>query len=193
MEEFNYSLLNKMNDTNSIDRFHEILKDKNNAEFENISNKILITLYGIDCVFRNFKKIDFYIYIEDDESVRCTIENALNIKIDKIKFEECIACIDFSKLIYRFICAKKFKVENNTISQLRINSWGREYIKEEHLLERYKEEYEKIVEYIKEYYMKNKDTYEELEKMLGIKIDISSQQAEEIKRNNDKVSLKILC
>jgi len=67
-------------------------------------------------------------------------------------FLEGLIKIDEAKLIYRFTCAKKFQIEDDCIKQLRLNSWGREYINGEGLLKIYGNVTKMFEDYFRQYY-----------------------------------------
>lgn len=79
-------------------------------------------------VFNNINPISRYdLLIVNERSIVKDISNCILLAlyaIDKKLFDEGIFILDFSKLIYRFTYAKKFKERDISIRQLRLDSWG---------------------------------------------------------------------
>jgi hypothetical protein len=86
----------------------------------------LITLVSIDDVLaENFGPRG--IYVLDDRSVGNVLESAgwplaPETDLRLIHFE-----LNVAQLIFRFAAARKFRVADSQVKQLRINSWGRRY------------------------------------------------------------------
>ncbi len=168
---------------------YKLICSKKDYNYVKYGEKILLALYAINKVLIEEFNRPYFFYIYEDISCKTLIEKALNDIIDDDFYKNLIE-IDLCKLIYRFTCARKFKIEDTTKKQLRLNSWGNEYIIKNNLIERNKEIYKKIYMYFKEYYNENKKTYEELLNRLLNKID--DENAEKIEELNDKLIIKIL-
>lgn len=111
---------------NPIDKF--MLISKNKESNKKISEIILLALYTIDKSIKENFQTNYDYYINDDATIKILIENSLNCLISDDIFFYSIIELDTCKLIYRFTCAKKFKIENENIKQLRINSWGKDAV-----------------------------------------------------------------
>ena len=74
--------------------------------------------------------------------------------------------------------------------QLRLNSWGNEYITVKNLIDNNKEIYNAMYLYFERYFSENKLIYDELLGRLLEEINYSN--AEKIKELNNKVNIKIL-
>lgn len=157
---------------------------------DDISNCILITLYAIDEVIRKNTKKRYYYYIEDLASISYVLDSLKLFEINKEQFEMSVFKLDFSKLIYKFTCAKKFYIKDDSVCQLRINSWGREYLKCKDLLEKYKTEYFRIREFVGKYYSDNKILYDEIVEILLGEIDVNA--ALKISEVNEQLRIKLL-
>lgn len=87
--------------------------------------RIVCFLYAFDNYMQKFLQTKYNYYILDDLS----IFNILNklYTCDNMILNKTIITLDNAKVIYRFTVAKKFFVNDKTIKQLRLNSWGKEY------------------------------------------------------------------
>lgn len=197
-------LSEEFDNLNPIDRFISIKKTffenvslptsssdtKKNTQLCDIGEIILLSLYAIDFVIRKNLEYSYYFYINDDLSVKNIIEKALSIKFPDEIFLKSIMYIDYSKLIYRFTCAKKFNITNYCTKQLRLNSWGREYIISEKLLEKHELIYGEILKTFTNCFNKNRDLYMQLTKKLLM--EINDNVSKEISNLNDKLEIKLL-
>lgn len=183
-----FSYLVKFDKLNPISKF-TYLCDNNIVVNKSLCHNILLALKAIDEVISNDLKGKCFLYLQDDLSVKWVIENALNCKFDNDEFTSCLYFIDFSKLVYRFTCAKKFKVKDSTINQLRINSWGRVYL-DQISDEELNEKYIKFCFAFKKYYDENREIYLRLESLVSNAITESS--AEEIQNLNNGIKIQIL-
>lgn len=164
--------------------------EKATDKMKDISHCALIILYVIDEVIRENKLNGYFYYIESESSVDYVIKSSRMLDINTCEIEEGIFALDVSKLIYKFTCAKKFHVEDESICQMRINSWGREYIKQKQLLKKYEKEYAAFREFVRVYYKDNEKEYEELTENLLLTID--KNVAMKIKEINGKLKIKLL-
>lgn len=132
-------------------------------EDENIvylSKLILLSLFSLNNAVKTIFKVDYDYYVFSDESVKYLLYNTFpqNCFSTDI-YNKAINILDVSKFIYRFTCAKKFNIKNPEIKQMRINSWGKSYIKtlisKEDLLEQYNQCNKKTVTYL----LANHDDY----------------------------------
>lgn len=184
----NNKALIELNNVNPIERFDVMLNDYD-AEYTRISRLILLALYIIDEVIKENSDCDYYCYIQDDSSVYYLLSQVVKKEILDEYFDKCVFFVDFAKLVYRFTCAKKFDIENDLINQLRINSWGREYIVEKKVLMGYANEYKKMKTYMIGYYSRNKEIYDTLIQLLK---NYNAKNAKKVSSLNKDVKVKIL-
>lgn len=171
-----------------IERYKKIVCEEN-CEVQEMSSKILLSLYVIDTVLRKYCNTDYHFYIKGDESIYCLLLHVFDKgNINKQVFNKAMFILDFSKLIYRFTCAKKFKVDDTDIFQLRLNSWGRTYI-DSYVLPSH-EDFEAISEYFCKTCKENIHLYTRLTKAL-LK-DINNETIEEINEVNNILEIKLL-
>lgn len=178
----------ELNRYEPIERYKKIVCEEN-REVQEMSSKILLSLNVIDTVLRQYCNTDYHFYIKGDESIYCLLllvfdENNIN----KQDFDKAMFILDFSKLIYRFTCAKKFKEDDTDIFQLRLNSWGRAYIDSCFLASH--EDFKAISEYFCKYCKENIYLYTRLTKAL-LK-DLNNETIEEINEVNDMIEIKLL-
>ena len=179
--------INYFDKINPINKFLLISK---NEEKRKIAEKMLLTLYIINKVIRENTDVNYSYYLNDDLTLKTLIEKSLKCNIPNDIFTGALIKLDISKLIYRFTCARKFKIEDETIKQLRINSWGNEYIKEKNVLELYKKESEIIYNYVNQYYNDNVHVYREL--LENLLLEINDERAKLIQKLNENVEIKLL-
>jgi len=151
---------------------------------------ILIALFTIDHVLKQEQGVKYNFYILEDDSVQYLIQSALGISFLADFFKMSIVCVDEAKLIYRFTAAKKFRIMDDQIKQLRLNSWGREYIKEANLLIKYNAVFSQLRLFFIAYYQKNKEVY--IRSMDLLLQEISEPITGEIRELNKKVKIKLL-
>lgn len=172
---------------NPIDKFLLISK---NEEKRKVAEKLLIALYIINKVIRENANINYSYYLNNDLTLKTLLKKSLKCDIPNDIFMEALIKLDICKLIYRFTTAKKFKIKDKTIKQLRINSWGNEYIKDKKILELYKNEFEQIYNYLNQYYNDNRHIYSEL--LENLLLEINDERAELIQKLNENVEVKLL-
>ena len=133
-------------------------------------------------------QVSFY-YFKDDVTIYNLLLNVFpEEKIKKKDFDKAMFILDFCKLIYRFTCAKKFKENNIHIFQLRLNSWGREYV--QNYLEDLKDDYFTFKDYLSTYCEEQKEDYKELTTiLLG---DLSENELLHIDELNTMLEVKLL-
>lgn len=177
-----------LNNVNPIDRFEILLKEFDMG-FTKLSELILLALYTIDEVINDKVVCEYYCYIQDDASVLYLLNLISDNEIGEFEFSRSLFAVDYAKLIYRFTCAKKFEVENDLVNQLRINSWGREYISSKNILECYKHEYMMLKEKMEEYYMGHRENYSILVKLLKY---VKKEDVQQIKDINSELKIRLL-
>ena len=177
-----------------LDRLSPIEKYSYLCENGIVNNKmlcdnILLALKALDAVIASDLNGRCFLYLQDEASVKWVIEKDLGSSYDSEEFEECLYFIDFSKLVYRFTCAKKFMVNDSAINQLRINSWGIVYL---NMLndELHNDQYTRYFNIFKKYYDENREKYLNLENLVSKPITASS--AKEIQNINEGLNVKIL-
>lgn len=183
------SKLLKIYRKNPISCYENILAEEE-EEINDICRCVLLVLYSIDEVIKKLTGLTYNYYIENSESVFYVFHLLQLRELNEEQFEKSIFILDFSKLIYHFTCAKKFLIKDDTVCQLRINSWGREYIKCMKLLDEYMTEYWQIRSFVEMYCNKNKIIYNRLIQMLSGEIDESI--AHKIDELNKQIKIKLL-
>lgn len=133
----------------------------------------------------DFTNTEYHYYTLDDK----TIENILDFLFkssDKSEYIQSLIDLDEAKLIYRFTVAKKFKERNFKRKQLRINSWGVEYLDSQN--NNYNEIYNYISNEIDLYIYQHQEIYKSLtERLLS---NLKEIDIENINELNEKVMLK---
>ncbi len=151
---------------------------------------ILISLYIIDSVVREQTNSTYFFYINNDVSIKHLLDAVLDLDLGEDLLLKHLLELDVAKLIYRFTCAKKFQIGDDSIKQLRLNSWGREHLSEGGLLKKHSFITEKIDSYFREYYLNNKLVYQKLTGYLLGGID--SYTSQKISKLNDALKIKLL-
>lgn len=176
----------QMNQINPIERFLLIAQN----DLKELSVDILMGLFTIDKVIKDNTNIHYYYYIQDDISILFFLENTLYEKLEYSIFSEALFYLDYAKLIYRFTCAKKFCVEDDLVNQLRINSWGREFILQYEVLDKYKIRYEKMYDFFNSYYAQHEDLYKKILSLLVQPMTLDNIRS--IKHVNEELSIQLL-
>lgn len=182
--------LKKMNDQAPEDRLK--LLTGTESVLQTCSENLLLAMYTINECIQEKYKTSYYFYIMDDESVLGILEQCGSMNFSLLKredYEKSLLCLDLAKLLYRFPCAKKFMIENDSIHQLRINSWGRDYVTN-HLILKKSQFHADLKAWCMEYFESNNRVYENLVRvLLG---PINHKKANYIKSLNENVQLKLL-
>lgn len=105
---------------NPIQKIEMLSSDLNTQ----ILDEIIIILHALNEEFTTLFKIKLIYYL-DDNSIYYVAKNIFGLSEREVK--EYLIILEKCNLIYRFTCAKKFKLEDDKIKQLRINSWGEHY------------------------------------------------------------------
>lgn len=176
----------QMNQINPIERFLLIAQN----DLKELSLDILMGLFTIDKVIKDNTNINYYYYIQDDKSIVFFLKNTLYEKLEYNIFSEALFYLDYAKLIYRFTCAKKFCVEDDLINQLRINSWGREFILQNELLNEHKIRYEKMYNFFNSYYVQHEVLYKKILNLLVQPMTLDNVRS--IKHVNEELSIQLL-
>lgn len=160
----------------------------NNVKY-NLSDIILLVLYCMDEVLKleTDRKYSYYFY--GDESIRNFIEKIVNFKLSDNLFYDSMIDIDNVKMVYRFTLAKKFRENNTEIKQLRINSWGVEYLSKFLVNNKNNEIYKYISSRCKEEYINNKIVYDKLK--IHLLSELNFENVEIIKNLNSHLILKL--
>ena len=170
---------------NPIDRYELIIKDES-SHIQALTMKILFFLMAVDEILVKISKIDYHFYMRDEKILYSILSDIFREEHCDIRdYEQAIFILDFSKLIYRFTCAKKFKEIDESVCQFRLNSWGRDYVKNCRKVERTK--YQKIICYIREYINDNSDLYSQLTTLL-----LNENCIDTIKKINASLRIQLL-
>jgi hypothetical protein len=124
-------------------------------------HSILTVLFAINSAFSETIKFDNFLYILDDRSVynACQyLEN--NFSISYEQFLKKLEVLSLAGLIYRFNVAMKFGYPAQDIFQLRLNSWGRELVKQTGLAE--SGEFTNVKQKIKNYLAEHIEIYNKI-------------------------------
>ncbi|MFB5761894.1 hypothetical protein [Paenibacillus medicaginis] len=179
---------------NPIDRY-KVLQDPNlrvdlESTMGDSGEVILLGLYAIDQVLKERGEFTYHFYIMDDASVYYLLKKSLNCTFECDQLRRALILIDEAKLIYRFTAAKKFKIEDDRIQQLRLNSWGREYIKTFDLTNTYKNSYLSMYSYFLSYFEEHRQTY--TDSMKCLLSEITEHTAMQIQTLNRLIEIKLL-
>lgn len=153
------------------------------------AEKILLCMYSINECLQKLYSTQYFYYVMDDASVFYVLRQSMSEAMGKKDFLTALNLLDISKFLYRFPCAKKFQIEDPSIYQLRINSWGREECKNT-LLQKYCLEHKRLLVAIEAYFKNNNIVYKELTERLLQPID--PENAKCIKVLNKNLDIKIL-
>jgi hypothetical protein len=156
---------------------------------------ILLTLEAIDTTIarllvegvpdssRNF-------YVCQDQSVKLLLEQVAEKSVAHKQFTEALLLLNETDLIFRFTAARKFAIEDSSVKQLRINSWGKLYIETKALLAKYDSLYKQLTEQMTQFVLHDKSTYQEITELLSQPIQPST--AKRIAELNAKLTVRLL-
>jgi hypothetical protein len=133
-------------------------------------HSILIAMHALDEVLRKTAKNGYFYYVQDDQSL-ITLFNRINMPL--ATKGKAFAALGLSQHLYRFNAAKKFGLGGD-IKQLRLNSWGREYLAEQGMLDLHGSLHLTVKSWFESYVAANKEIYRELLEILLKPIDASS-------------------
>ncbi|HEY2493755.1 MAG TPA: hypothetical protein VGI33_12720 [Paenibacillus sp.] len=191
--------LDELNPVEKYKRLHtQLIKPQGKLHFEgseelfliDIGELSLIALYVIDSVIKRELNVKYSYYIQDDMSVKFLLNNNLDYEINSKQFLKYLIRVDDAKLIYRFTCAKKFEMKNEKTKQLRLNSWGRQYIDDQQILNKYSKEVERMTICFSDYLKENRNVYLELTELLLE--PITSSVSYDIAKKNQFLNIKLL-
>ena len=151
---------------------------------------VLLGLYAVDRTLMEQSNDNGCFYIFRDSSIIYLINKSLPINVSSILGQASLSLLTLSQLIYRFTCARKFKISNHNYKQFRINSWGRNYA-ERYLISSHYEIYNLIRLFYIKYFNDNKEHYNELIRLLN-GLSISSTTAQRITTINEMLEIKLL-
>ena len=121
--------LSLIDDLSPFDRF-KLLTNNSNKD----CLLILLILFQIDKILKDFFKVTYNFYVMDDLTIKLLFEKITKNGRNK-DFKRNLILLEKSGLVYRFTCAKKFKIQNKSLKQLRINSWGKDHVLKKKLLD----------------------------------------------------------
>jgi hypothetical protein len=168
------------------------LNEKNNIDERLIEcHRLLLCLYGIDYVIREKTGKDYFFYIQDDQSL-INLMNMCGFTVTggQESIITLLAQLGLAQLVYRFNIARKFSMDDEITKQLRINSWGRYLLTEEHILDLMDSDKKTIIATFEEYYSNYRDAYENLANLLLQKI--TPDVAQKIQDINSTLNIKIV-
>jgi hypothetical protein len=105
-------------------------------------------------------------------------------------FIRSLLLLNESDLIFRFTCAKKFLIADTSLKQLRINSWGKLYIREQSIEGKYPEFDQQLRKAVHRQFVAHQEAYREL--VVRLRSPITASNAAAISQLNKKVSVKLL-
>lgn len=173
---------------NPIEKF-SWLTDQRDSDVQ-LAEFILLGLYTIDAVINEISPAPYNYYIYSDASVKFLLASSLKLVLPQENYLSTTILLDDAKLIYRFTTARKFKIAESQLKQLRINSWGREYIAQNELKRRFSTELGLMQSFLRNYVHEHRQTYTRLTAILLQ--PITPLIAEEIINCNSKIEIRLL-
>jgi hypothetical protein len=150
---------------------------------------VLLALEAIDVTIGSLDDSrNFYIF--QDDSVRALLAQAMVAPSKERALTATLIVLNEVDLIFRFTTALKFGVSDASLKQLRINSWGKAYIRQKRCIQKHSEVYDKLKQLAGTYVAENEGTYVKLLQLLGQKI--TPAKADKVARLNAKLTLKLV-
>lgn len=160
------------------------------SEYRKETYLSLLALHAIDSVIRDSIKTEYFFYILDDKSVTHLLEMSGYLLLNKDTCCRAAIYLGNAQLIYRFNAAKKFSLYDNSVKQLRLNSWGRSFLSDVNLLDEMSSHLDKIRNTFLQYYIQNEALYKELCCLL-LK-EITHKSTERIYEINAQLEIKLV-
>lgn len=192
MHQFLKGALNKMSDDESelaFDTKDPIGKFVHICGIDRLPQDIclpLVALHAADLAVRQILGAK-EIYFLDDTCVQ-TILNTACVS-DSVNCTFQLVQLSKAQLIYRFTAARKFAIQDGSVKQLRINSWGRRLI-EQRLLDAFETEHQACLESVRGILMQHRLAY--ADQMARITAPINAVSAQAIRRGNDSLPLRMV-
>ncbi len=168
-------------------RIEALLTYSDSEQIREVVHKIILLLAVIDEAFeKNFGAKS--LYVMDTGMILQWIQRQSFIS-PKIYLEGLIL-LDESDLIFRFTCAKKFQIKDQTLKQLRINSWGKTYAADIKRGYAFDDFLTSLTKLCNETLSVHVNDYEHLISLLKLPISLASSQ--QIADINKKVPIQLL-
>lgn len=179
MESKNYIFETDFDIKNPIRKLNIVIK-KEKFDVKVVEN-LLEILHKLNEKFTKDFSINL-IYFLDDKSIYFIASRLYEYSLEDVT--KGLAILEKCNLIYRFTCAKKFRLYDDGIKQLRINSWGEEYYRNYILKDNIQ-----LEDFINDEVKKNYTLYEDLVRFVSMinKKDVS----DDIKKLNNDLNIKL--
>jgi hypothetical protein len=148
--------------------------------------RIVVVMHALDEVLRRRAGNGYFYYFQGDQSLITLFER---IDAPLAMHDKAFAALGLSQHLYRFNVAKKFSLPED-VKQLRLNSWGREYIANVGLLDIHASLRLAAGDWFESYIERNKDIYLELLRILVTPMDANSSGR--IRDMNADLDVKLL-
>jgi hypothetical protein len=150
----------------------------------------LLALAAVRMAIKNVLGTDFNFYLMGDESLKFVIEHAFGAQIEARQLKSSLYALNEADLIFRFTVPRKFYSAGKNQKQLRINSWGLEYLRQSKTSESHPDLTKRLDMFLEEYLSHHKAVYESLTHILMQEINQASNGR--INDLNELVEVKLL-
>lgn len=172
-----------------LDRYTPIEKFEYYTQQYPAMSVLLLWLHAIDNILSTLE-FKAPIYILDDETIYQLVTRD-DRSLGQKQLEMAMIYLTQSQMIYRFTVALKFCINEKSIKQLRINSWGRKYCREQ-LLGQHQVLYQRILQQVASKFDVSKTLY--MDALNCFKsIDVQHVSAEALKEINQHLDIKVVC
>lgn len=158
-----------------------------NAELVNTSGRVLLCLVQLEELLEDVLGIPS-LYLLEDSYVRSLLGDAARVDPEGVRPN--LVLLNSVDLIFRFTCARKFRVGNVALKQTRASAWGRWYC-EEHGVARC---HPAVADLVRDRVRPVLQEYRAIYAILASKLAarITPEVAETVKKLNGQVPLKLL-
>ncbi len=77
------------------------------------------------------------LYLVEDHTLRALLHDACSREAADEEIRRGLILLNHADLIFRFTCARKFRVQDRRMKQVRVNSWGQWHARDRRLARRY--------------------------------------------------------
>jgi hypothetical protein len=155
-----------------------------------LAEERLLALYGLNAVLQRRLSTSYFFYFLEDQSVEFAVrQTQMGLDAPPSHIESAYVRLGCAQLIYRFSAAVKFG-QSCASKQLRINSWGRQYVEQVDLMAKYKPLSDNLTGWFENYFQEHAGCYRELAtRLLAPDVQESAQRVAVL---NDSLDVRLL-
>jgi hypothetical protein len=150
---------------------------------------VLLALVEIDALLEVHLGVSS-LYLIEDTCLYAVLARAIPSEVFRDEIRTALLLLNHADLIFRFNCARKFRIADTALKQMRINGWGKWYAEARRLEQEYTEVRGAVGAEVMPLIEDSAEVYGQLAQVLGT--PITPGVAETVAGLNRAVSLKLL-